>query len=207
MPLEITEIFCSIQGESSWSGRPCTFVRLTGCNLRCAFCDTAYAYGNGRFMEVTEAEEQVRRLRCGLVEITGGEPLLQAETPALAERLLDTGHAVLVETNGSIDIDIVDSRCVRIVDMKCPSSGMAGHNDLGNLKKLKERDELKFVIGTREDYEFAKELLSAFPARLCGVNFSPVFGLLSPRILAGWILEERLPVRLNLQLHKLIQMP
>jgi len=207
MPLEITEIFCSIQGESSWSGRPCTFVRLTGCNLRCAFCDTAYAYENGRFMEVSEIVEQVRRLRCGLVEITGGEPLLQAETPALAGRLLETGHTVLVETNGSIDIDIVDPRCVRIVDMKCPSSGMAGHNDLGNLRKLKERDELKFVIGTREDYEFAKELLAAFPALPCEVNFSPVFGLLSPRTLAGWILEDRLPVRLNLQLHKLIQMP
>ncbi len=207
MAVKVSEIFHSIQGESSWSGQPCIFIRLTGCNLRCAYCDTTYAYEQGRFMEISEILERVRRLRCGLVEVTGGEPLIQAETPSLIGRLLDAGHTVLLETNGSIDIGVVDPRCIRIVDIKCPSSGMAGQNDLRNLKKLRVRDELKFVIGSREDYEFARDLLSTFPAARCKINFSPVFGSLSPRSLAEWILEDRLPVRLNLQLHKIIWGP
>jgi 7-carboxy-7-deazaguanine synthase len=156
-------------------------------------------------MEIPEILERVREQRCGLVEVTGGEPLLQAETPLLIDRLLDAGYTVLLETNGSMDIGTVDSRCVRIVDVKCPSSGMAGQNDLGNLRKLRARDELKFVIGSREDYEFAKDLLASLPAALCKINFSPVFGVLSPRSLAGWILEDGLSVRLNLQLHKFIE--
>ena len=207
MALEVSEIFHSIQGESSWSGRPCVFIRLTGCNLRCAYCDTSYAYEQGRFMEIPEIMERVRRLRCDLVEVTGGEPLIQADTPLLIGGLLDAGHTVLLETNGSIDIGVVDPRCIRIMDIKCPSSGMAGQNDLRNLQKLGVQDELKFVIGSREDYEFARDLLSTLPAARYKINFSPVFGSLALRSLAEWILEDRLPVRLNLQLHKIIWGP
>jgi len=207
MALEVNEIFHSIQGESSWSGQPCVFIRLTGCNLRCAYCDTSYAYEQGRFIEIPEIVERVRRLRCDLVEVTGGEPLIQAETPPLIAGLLDAGHTVLLETNGSIDIGVVDPRCVRIMDIKCPSSGMAGQNDLRNLKKLGAQDELKFVIASREDYEFARDLLSTLPAARSKINFSPVFGSLALRSLAEWILEDRLPVRLNLQLHKIIWGP
>ncbi len=207
MAVKVSEIFHSIQGESSWAGQPCVFIRLAGCNLRCAYCDTSYAYEQGMFMEIADILEQVRRLRCGLVEVTGGEPLIQQETPSLIGRLLDEGYTVLLETNGSIDIEVVDPRCIRIVDIKCPSCGLAGQNDLKNLKKLGIKDELKFVIANREDYEFAKDLLSTFPAVGCKVNFSPVFGSLSPRTLAEWILHDRLCVRLNLQLHKIIWGP
>lgn len=207
MALKVSEIFVSIQGESSWSGLPCIFIRLTGCNLRCTYCDTRYAYEQGRFMEIPDILEEVRQLHCGLVEVTGGEPLLQEDTPPLVSRLLDEGHAVLLETNGSIDISTLDPRCVRVVDMKCPSSGMAAQNDLRNLKRLRAWDELKFVIGNRLDYEFAKDLLSTLPAARLKINFSPVFGALSPQTLAEWIISDRLPVRLNLQLHKIIWDP
>ncbi len=207
MSVKVNEIFHSIQGESSWAGQPCVFVRLTGCNLRCAYCDTSYAYEQGLFMEIPDILEQVRRLRCGLVEVTGGEPLIQEESPSLIGRLLDEGYTVLLETNGSIGIGGLDPRCIRIVDIKCPSSGMAGQNDLHNLKELRIKDELKFVIGNREDYEFARDLLSAFPAIGCKINFSPVSGALAPRSLAEWILHDHLPVRLNLQLHKIIWGP
>jgi 7-carboxy-7-deazaguanine synthase len=158
-------------------------------------------------MEISDVLEQVRRLRCGLVEVTGGEPLIQEETPSLIGRLLDEGYTVLLETNGSIGIGGVDPRCMRIVDIKCPSSGMAGQNDLHNLKELRINDELKFVIGSREDYEFAQDFMSAFPAIGCKINFSPVFGTIAPRSLAEWILHDHLPVRLNLQLHKIIWGP
>jgi 7-carboxy-7-deazaguanine synthase len=158
-------------------------------------------------MEIPDILEQVRRLRCDLVEVTGGEPLIQEETPSLIGRLLDEGYTVLLETNGSIGIGGVDPRCIRIVDVKCPSCGMAGQNDLRNLKELGINDELKFVIGSREDYTFARDLLSDFPAIGCKVNFSPVFGAISPRSLAEWILHDHLRVRLNLQLHKIIWGP
>lgn len=210
MSLKVNEIFHSIQGESSYAGLPCVFIRLTGCNLRCSYCDTRYAYDEGEARETGQVLETVSRFGCRLVEITGGEPLLQEETPALAGLLLENGHTVLVETNGSMDIGILDPRCVRIVDVKCPSSGMAGRNDPRNLRRLTERDELKFVLGCREDYEFAKrtvqENLSSAAAR-CTVNFSPVFGALPPRTLAEWMLQDRLPARLNLQLHKIIWDP
>jgi 7-carboxy-7-deazaguanine synthase len=141
------------------------------------------------------------------VEVTGGEPLIQEETPSLIGGLLEKGYTVLLETNGSMDISAVDRRCVRIVDIKCPSSEMAGQNDLRNLKRLRARDELKFVIADRRDYEFAKDILSSLPARKFKINFSPVFGAIDPRRLAEWILDDRLPVRLNLQLHKIIWSP
>ena len=207
MAVKVNEIFHSIQGESSRAGQPCVFIRLAGCNLRCAYCDTSYAYEQGLFMEIPDILEQVRRLRCGLVEVTGGEPLIQEETPSLIGGLLDEGYTVLLETNGSIGIGVVDPRCIRIVDIKCPSSGMAGQNNLHNFKELGIKDELKFVIGNREDYEFARDLLSSFPAIVCKINFSPVSGTLAPRSLAEWILHDHLPVRLNLQLHKIIWGP
>ncbi len=207
MALEVCEIFYSIQGESSWAGEPCVFIRLAGCNLRCVYCDTSYAFEPGAGMEIPEILGQVRGLRCSLVEVTGGEPLIQAETPFLIGNLLEEGYTVLLETNGSIDIGVVDPRCVRIVDIKCPSSEMAGQNDMNNLNRLKSSDELKFVIGNRVDYEFARNLLSTFAEVPCRINFSPAFGLLDPRSLAEWILEDHLPVRLNLQLHKIINMP
>lgn len=210
MPLKVNEIFYSIQGESSYVGRPCVFVRLTGCNLRCSYCDTQYAYEEGGIMEVNHIFEQVAPYTCRLVEITGGEPLFQNETPILIESLLDDGYEVLLETNGTMDISRVDERCVRIVDIKCPSSQMMEKNDLDNLNRLTPRDELKFVLGTREDYEYAKNILERRRADskwICPVNFSPIFGQLNPETFAEWILEDHLDVRLNLQLQKYIWGP
>ena len=212
MGLKVNEIFFSIQGESSHAGLPCVFVRLCGCNLRCSYCDTKYAYDEGEIREIGLIREIVGQFGCKLVEVTGGEPLMQEDTPELISRLLATGYSVLLETNGSQDIGRVDPRCARIVDIKCPSSGMQGQNDLRNLDKLSAKDELKFVIGCREDYEFARDLLTGAQckgpaARELRAGFSPVFGVLAPRILAEWILQDRLAVRLSLQLHKLIWDP
>jgi len=207
MALSVCEIFYSIQGESTWSGYPCVFIRLAGCNLRCAYCDTRYAYSQGAPMEIGQILERVKSLQCGMVEVTGGEPLIQPETPLLITKLLGEGLTVLLETNGSIDIGALDPRCVRIVDIKCPSSGMAEENELRNLEKLTPQDELKFVLGNRADYEFSRDLLTSFPSLPCKKNFSPVFGSLDPRTLAEWILEDHLPVRLNLQIHKIVKLP
>ena len=211
MGLKVNEIFHSIQGESTHAGWPCVFVRLAGCNLRCSYCDTRYAYEQGELFEIPAIVRRVREYGRGLVELTGGEPLLQEKTPDLVASLLSEGFTVLVETNGSLDIGLVDPRCARIVDIKCPSSGMADRNELRNLEKLTRRDEIKFIIGCREDYEFAVKILGFHQETLtgagCAINFSPIFGSLSPRTLAEWILEDRLRVRLNLQLHKLIWDP
>ncbi len=207
MSLKVNEIFYSIQGESSFAGYPCVFVRLTGCNLRCAYCDTQYAYEEGTEMDCSEVLKAVEEFSCSLVEVTGGEPLLQPGTPALVRRLLERDFRVLVETNGTLDIDLIDTRAVRIVDVKCPSSGEQPRNDLKNLKRLSSRDEVKFVIGDRKDYEFFKRILNLVPEEPGAerkVHVSPVFGRLAPRDLAAWILEDHLPVRLNLQLHKIL---
>ncbi len=208
MTLRVNELFYSIQGESSYAGRPCVFVRLTGCNLRCSYCDTKYAYEEGTELEIGEIIDRVSSYHCRLVEVTGGEPLIQAETPALIRRLLDEGYEVLLETNGSQDISQVDGRCVKIVDIKCPSSDEADKNDFENLNRLSDKDEIKFVIGDREDYEYAKkmlDLLGSNPLTVKAVHFSPVFGKLDPKTLAEWILEDNLDVRLHLQLHKYIE--
>jgi len=210
MSLTVNEIFYSLQGESSYAGRPCVFIRLTGCNLRCSYCDTRYAYEEGTEMELDLIMDQVSSYRCPLVEITGGEPLIQAETPALIRRLLERNFKVLLETNGSQNIQRVDDRCIKIVDMKCPSSGMEARNDLENLKKLGSGDELKFVIGNRIDFGYAKGVLNEyrkFFSAMNPVHFSPVFGELEPRLLAQWILEEHLEVRLQLPLHKILWDP
>jgi 7-carboxy-7-deazaguanine synthase len=210
LSLKVNEIFYSLQGESSYAGRPCVFIRLTGCNLRCSYCDTRYAYVEGTDRELDLIIDQVSSYRCPLVEITGGEPLIQAETPALILRLLEMNFKVLLETNGSQNIQGVDDRCIKVVDMKCPSSGMKARNDLENLKKLGSGDELKFVIGNRIDFEYAKGVLDEyrkFFSPMNPVHFSPVFGELEPKLLAQWILEEHLEVRLQLPLHKILWDP
>ena len=215
MTLCVNEIFYSIQGESSYAGRPCGFIRLTGCNLRCKYCDTRYAYDEGEHVEIPSVVDRVGELlgaAPALVEITGGEPLLQDATPELVRQLLDFGHTVLMETNGSLNIGSVDPRCIKIVDFKCPSSGESGSNDLENISRLHPHDEVKCVIADRKDYVFAREITRMIRLREagspgCTINFSPAFGQLDARNLAEWILEDRLRVRLNLQLHKLIWSP
>jgi 7-carboxy-7-deazaguanine synthase len=206
MTLLVNEIFYSIQGESTSSGRPCIFVRLTGCNLRCSYCDTRYAYEQGVNMEITEIMNRIAAYPCRLVEITGGEPLLQSQTPMFIYRLLENGYEVMLETNGSLDISRVDGRCIKIVDIKCPTSGESDKNDLENLKQLGCKDQVKFVIGNRKDYEYAQETMESispdFPKEQ--ILFSPVSEKIPPSRLAEWILEDHLNVRLHLQLHKII---
>ncbi|MBI5593150.1 MAG: radical SAM protein [Deltaproteobacteria bacterium] len=207
MPLRINEIFYSIQGESLYTGLSCVFVRLTGCNLRCAYCDTRYAYDEGADMTVSEILKQVESYpAAALVEITGGEPLLQAETPNLVKKLLDQNRTVLMETNGSLDISRVDNRCIRIMDVKCPSSRMHARNDPDNLRRIGPHDQIKFIMETRSDYDYALNILKRLPPDFprSSVLFSPAFGSLSPSLLAEWILQDGLGVRLHLQLHKLI---
>ncbi|MCL4456907.1 MAG: radical SAM protein [Nitrospirae bacterium] len=203
--MKVCEIFASIQGESSYAGLPCVFVRLTGCNLRCSYCDTAYAYEEGREMPETEILKAVNSYGIKLVEITGGEPLIQKEALSLIGRILDNGFTVLLETNGSESIRDVDKRAVVIMDIKTPKSGMFEKMDLTNLKHLRLHDEVKFVVMDREDYEWVKEFIKDYAlADKCKILLSPAYGSLSPEVLSHWIIEDRLPVRLNLQLHKYI---
>lgn len=210
MSLDICEIFHSLQGESTFSGLPCVFVRLSGCNIACSWCDTRYAETEAP-ESLTRAEilDRIKRYHCPTVEITGGEPLLQKETPELICDLIREGFTVLLETNGSQSIAAVDERCIRILDIKCPSSGEAGSFLEANFDLATARDEFKFVVGNRQDYEFAKGViegrLSGHPA--ARIHISPVFGSISPQRLAAWILEDRLHARLSLQQHKLIWHP
>jgi len=205
----VTEIFRSIQGESTFAGLPCVFVRLTGCNLRCHWCDTAYAFHGGQKMSVEEVLERVRALGGKLVEITGGEPLLQEEVYPLAERLLSDGCGVLIETSGERFVGRLPKDVVKIVDVKCPGSGESGKFCLDNLGALDQKDQAKFVILDEADYLYAREFLARHELRrrVGEVIFSPVFGQLSPRTLAEWILRDNLDVRLGLQLHKFIWEP
>ena len=210
MSLIVNEIFYSIQGESSFSGRPCVFVRLTGCNLRCTYCDTQYAYEEGNELELSEILDKVSKYKCPLVEVTGGEPLLQKDTPALIYTLLEDGYEVLLETNGNLSTCNIDARCIKIIDIKCPSSGEHEKRDSKLLTSLSGRDEIKFVIGNREDYEYARKILAYMRKYLLAenpVHFSPVFGMIEPQTLADWILADNLDARLNLQLHKVIWGP
>jgi 7-carboxy-7-deazaguanine synthase len=210
LSLKVNEIFYSIQGESSYVGWPCTFIRLTGCNLRCSYCDTTYAYSEAAYLSISEIALKVSSFKCPLVEVTGGEPLIQKETTSLISELLVKGYNVLLETNGTQDISKVDPRCVRIVDIKCPSSGQAQKNDVGNLKRLTEKDEIKFVIGSKEDFEYAKGMLGLIPKPVRTrrhIHFSPVFGKMELEKLAKWILNDHLEVRLQVQLHKIIWSP
>ena len=208
MSLQVNEIFYSIQGESTFTGRPCVFVRLTGCNLRCRWCDTAYAFYDGETLTVEQVLERVRAYKCPLVEITGGEPLLQGEVHSLIDRLLLEGHEVLVETGGSLDVGRLDPRVIKILDLKAPGSGMDRLNNLDNLQYLDRKDQVKFVVADRRDYEWAKQIMAEHAlAEKAQVLLSPVFGELDPRELAEWILADRLPARLQIQLHKYLWDP
>jgi 7-carboxy-7-deazaguanine synthase len=204
----VNEIFYSVQGESTYAGRPCVFVRLTACDLRCSWCDTPYAFHEGRKRALDDVLADVDRFDCPLVEVTGGEPLLQPAVHPLMARLCDDGLEVLLETGGGLDIGGVDPRVRRIVDVKCPGSGEAAHNRWQNLALLRPTDELKFVLAGRADYEWAKAVVAEHRlAGRCPLHFAPVWGALEPAELAAWILADRLPVRLALQLHKLIWGP
>jgi 7-carboxy-7-deazaguanine synthase len=204
--LTINEIFHSIQGESTHSGRPCVFVRLTACDLRCSWCDTTYAFHEGSKMSVDTVVERVNEYGCELVEVTGGEPLLQRDVYPLMERLIDSGHTVMVETGGHLSIAQVPAPVIRIMDVKCPGSGESAKNHWENLERLTGQDEVKFVIRDRTDYEFAREVVTrhGLATRTAAVLFSPVHGVLDPKELAAWILQDRLVVRLQLQAHKFI---
>lgn len=206
--IQVCEIFKSIQGESSFVGLPCSFVRLSGCNLHCSYCDTSYARSGGREMELREILDHVKSHGIGLVEITGGEPLVQDETPLLAHLLITEGYLVLVETNGSLDISVLPESAIRIIDIKCPSSGQSHCNRRQNMGLLRPIDEVKFVVCDRTDYEWARDV---FEQSLRGlpntVLMSPVHGALAPRDLAQWILEDHLNVRLQIQLHKYVWPP
>jgi 7-carboxy-7-deazaguanine synthase len=204
--LTINEIFHSIQGESTHAGRPCVFVRLTACDLRCSWCDTPYAFHEGRKVPLDEIVEQVHGYDCGLVEITGGEPLLQREVYPLMDALLARGHTVMLETGGHLSIGDVPAAVIRILDVKCPGSGESHRNRWPNLELLAPHDEVKFVIRDRADYDFAKEIVERhrLTGRVAAVLFSPVHGVLEAKDLAAWILQDRLAVRLQLQAHKYI---
>ena len=206
--MRITEIFFSIQGESSYAGLPCVFVRFTGCPLRCGWCDTAYAFYEGTERSLESILNEVEHYDCRLVEITGGEPLAQAEAHGLITALADRGYTVLIETSGAIDLAPVDPRAILIMDLKCPGSGMEERNRWSNLSLLKPHDEVKFVIKDRADYDWAVEIIHRYGlSDRQRILLSPVFGELEPQILADWILSDRLRVRFQLQVHKLIWDP
>lgn len=206
--LRVTEIFYSIQGESTHAGRPCVFVRLTGCDLRCVWCDTEYAFHGGRRMPLDAVVAEVLTYPTHLVEITGGEPLLQSGVHQLVTKLLDAGKTVLVETGGHRDLAPLDPRAIVICDIKCPDSGMASRNRWENLDLLKPKDEVKFVIASRADYEWSCGILEKYHLhRHHTVLFSPVWARVNPRELAEWILADRLEVQFQMQLHKLLWGP
>jgi len=207
--LTVNEIFHSIQGESTYAGLPCVFVRLTACDLRCRWCDTAYAFDEGRKQSVDEVLQAVERFGCPLVEVTGGEPLLQADVYPLMQGLLAAGHSVLLETGGHRSLDRVPPGVVRIVDVKCPGSGEADRMDWSNIERLRAQDEVKFVIADRADYEYARDVIArcGLAGRVGAILLSPVHGELEPRELSAWLLADRLPVRLQLQVHKFIWGP
>lgn len=207
--LTVNEIFHSIQGESTHAGRPCVFVRLTACDLRCSWCDTPYAFTEGRKMSVDEVVERVRAYDCDVVEITGGEPLLQKEVYPLMERLLHDGRTVMLETGGHLAADDVPAGVIRVIDVKCPGSGESARVHWPNLERLRSSDELKFVIRDRGDYDFAREVVAKHDllSRCAAVLFSPVHGVLDAKQLAEWILADKLAVRLQLQTHKYIWSP
>ncbi|MEA1968650.1 MAG: radical SAM protein [Thermodesulfobacteriota bacterium] len=220
MTLKICEIFFSLQGESTFAGLPCVFVRLSGCNLACTWCDTLYARdvenvedvknANGESLDMTidEIIDRVKSFGCTLVEITGGEPLIQNKTPLLINKLIKLGFKVLLETNGSMSIKNINTECVRIVDIKCPSSGESNKNLYENLEFLTQKDQIKFVIADKKDYQFTKKTLpkiKKIPAE--HIHLSPVFDRIEPEKLAQWILKDNLKARLSMQLHKIIWDP
>ncbi len=207
--LTVNEIFHSIQGESTHAGRPCVFVRLTACDLRCSWCDTPYAFTEGQKMTVDAVAERVGEYGCDVVEITGGEPLLQKDVYPLMERLLHDGRTVMIETGGHLSADDIPAGVIRVIDVKCPGSGESEKVHWGNLDRLRSSDELKFVLRDRADYEFAREVVAKHNliSRCAAVLFSPVHGVLEAKALAEWMLADKLAVRLQLQTHKYIWSP
>jgi 7-carboxy-7-deazaguanine synthase len=207
--ITINEIFYSVQGESTYAGRPCVFVRLTACDLRCAWCDTPKAFHEGGKRSLDDVLDEVEQLGCNLVEVTGGEPLLQEGVYPLMSGLLARGKTVLLETGGHRSTARVPEQVVTILDVKCPGSGEAGRMDWANLDRLRPHDEVKFVISDRADYEYARDVVSShqLAARAAALHFSPVHGVLDPTTLSEWVLGDRLPVRVQLQLHKYLKLP
>ncbi len=206
--LKVNEIYYSIQGESSKAGLPCVFIRLTYCNLRCSYCDTEYAFYEGSDKTIEQIIDEVKKYNCNLVELTGGEPLFQSESLELMKKLCDKGFDVMLETGGSLPIKDIDKRVMIIMDFKCPSSKMMKKNLYANIEYLKPTDEVKFVIGSREDYDWSKEIIAKYDiVKKCAVLFSVVFGQLEPLTLVNWILEDSLKVRYQLQIHKIIWHP
>ena len=206
--LRVTEIFHSIQGESTHVGRPCVFIRLTGCPLRCSWCDTEYAFYGGADWEIATLLEKVEAYGCSLVEVTGGEPLHQPAAFPLISQLCDKGLEVLIETSGAIDISPVDTRAQVILDVKCPGSGMMDRMHWPNVSQLASKDQVKFVIKDRADYEWATNIIAQYQlTQRCPILMSPVFGDVDLRDLSEWVLQDKLPVRVQMQLHKLIWDP
>jgi 7-carboxy-7-deazaguanine synthase len=212
--LRVTEIFYSIQGESTWAGVPCAFVRLTGCPLRCVWCDTAYAFHGGERLSFDEIVARVRAFPAQVVEVTGGEPLAHAPAYALTDRLLEEGYTVLVETSGAFDVAPLDERVHKIMDLKCPGSGESQRNRWENLAHMTGRDEIKFVVKDRADYEWVRDTIRerglgtrVEAGTLRALLVSPVWGDIDLEALTGWILEDALPVRFQMQLHKLVWGP
>jgi 7-carboxy-7-deazaguanine synthase len=206
--IKVNEIYCSIQGESSNAGLPCVFVRLTYCNLRCTWCDTEYAFYDGKDYTINQIIDEVKKYDCKLVEVTGGEPLFQQECYDLLKDLCDEDFDVMLETGGSIPINDVDERVMIVMDLKCPGSGMVKKNLYENIDFLKPNDEVKFVIGSREDYDWSKKIIEQYNLNSkCKILFSVVFGQIEPLAVVEWILKDKLDVRFQLQMHKLIWEP
>jgi len=205
--LKINEIFYSIQGESSFNGMPCIFIRLTYCNLRCSYCDTEYAFYEGKDMSIQDIIHEIQQYDCKLVEVTGGEPLMQEECINLMKTLLNENYQVMLETGGSLPLNKVPKKVIKIVDFKCPSSNMAKKNDWTIIKDLNSKDEVKFVIGDKDDYEWTKKKLNEYNLNDKTILFSPVHDILDPKMLSDWILKDNLKVRLQMQLHKYIWSP
>ncbi len=206
--MKINEIFKSIQGETSYAGLPCIFIRITGCNLRCSYCDTTYAFEDGKEMSINSIIESVDRLKSKLVCVTGGEPLFNIETPYLVTELLSKKHTVMVETNGSYDISIISKEAIKIMDIKCPDSYMTNLMNWKNIEYLSKIDEVKFVLNSRKDYDWAKDIIKKYSlSEITNVLIGTVFGKTYPKNVVKWILEDDLNVRFQLQLHKYIWEP
>lgn len=207
--ITVNEIYESVQGESTWAGLPCVFVRTTFCDLRCTYCDTEYAFYEGNKMSLDEIEQQVLDFGVPLVEITGGEPLLQKAVTTLMKRLCDAGKTVLIETSGAHDISVIDERVHRIMDLKTPDSGESGRNRYENIELLTSKDEVKFVLASEQDYQWAREKIIEYglSERVNSVLLSPVFGKIDPRKIVEWMLRDKLEARFQLQMHKFIWDP
>lgn len=207
--VRLTEMYLSVQGESTWVGRPCIFIRLAGCHLRCVWCDTSYAFYGGEKVSIDEILRKCGEMDCRLVEITGGEPLVQPECVDLAQALLDDGYTVLVETSGTLPIRVLPEQAIKIMDLKCPDSGECSKNDWSNIDDLTMRDEVKFVISSRDDYEWSRQIVEKYdlPGRCNEVLFSPVLDTIEAAQIVQWILEDNLDVRFQLQLHKFVWPP